>query len=116
MTRRDWWDWPSQWAWARKREGKDKEAYDLVQKILADGCPKKSSAVSEAANALRRSERSVWTSVGRYPRTLEMHEKANAESEREMRLALGEEKLTDEEIEEAGEALIQQYIDLRRGK
>jgi hypothetical protein len=101
---------------AREKEGKDRAAYDLVQKILADGCPKKSRAVSEAASALKRSERAVWTSIKRYPKTLERHEKANAEYEREMRIALGEESPTDEEIEEAGARWIQQSEDLRRGK
>jgi hypothetical protein len=83
-----------------------------VQKILQDGCAKKSAAVREAAKALRRGERSVWTSLREHERAL----KWQAEQDRQIRIQLGEEEPTDEEIKEAGDQWIQHLIDLRRGK
>jgi hypothetical protein len=96
----------------RERESLNAKIYKCVQKILKDGCSKKSAAVREAAIALRRSERSIWTSLREHDRELRWQ----AEEERRMRIRLGEEEPTDEDMEEAFEREVQFLIDLKRGK
>jgi hypothetical protein len=95
-----------------QRRLRDKEAYHCVQKIREGGCTKKSQAVREAAKSLGRGERSVWTALKRYERDLKFDEW----SERQDRIAWGEEEPTAKEIEEAGDWWIQSLIDRRRGK
>jgi molybdenum-dependent DNA-binding transcriptional regulator ModE len=95
-----------------KRNSRNAERYNCVQKIVQDGCPKKSSAVSEAAKALKCSERSIWTSLEEHEREL----KRQAEEARRIRIALGEEEPTDEEIEDAGGQWLSLLADLRKGK
>jgi hypothetical protein len=46
-----------------KQQQRDAEAYDCVQRIMQNGCHKKTAAVAEAAKALRRSESSIWVSL-----------------------------------------------------
>ena len=95
-----------------ERLHRNAEAYTCVQKILQDGCSKKSAAVREAAKELGRGERSIWTSLREHERQL----KSQADEERRIRIELGEEEPTEEEIEAARDQWIQHLIDLRRGK
>jgi hypothetical protein len=99
-----------------KRQSRNAEAYNCVQKIIQDGCPKKISAVSEAARALKRSESSIWTSLREHERDRERELRWQAKTAREERIALGEEEPTDEEMEEAADQWFSFLIDLSRGK
>ena len=58
-----------------KKRHRNAAVFNLVQALLADGCPKKSLAVKEAAAKLRRSERSVWTSLKEHPQELAEEER-----------------------------------------
>jgi hypothetical protein len=97
-----------------KRESRNAEAYDCDKKIVQEGKagPKKSSAVSEAAKALKRSESSIWTSLREHEREL----RRQAEEVRKIRILLGEEEPTDEEVEDAGDQWRSLLADLRKGK
>jgi hypothetical protein len=95
-----------------KRKNRNAEAYDRVQKILQEGCPKKSLAVREAAIALDRSERSVWTSLREHEERL----KSEAWADRQWEIEAGLEQPTEEEIQERVDMWIQHMIDVRRGK
>jgi hypothetical protein len=111
----------------RKRQDRNAEAYNCVQKIVQDGCPKKSSAVSEAAKALKRSDTAIWTSLREHGQELERqaqeleHRAKEAweearRSARNIRIWLGEEEPTDEEVEAAGDQSRSFLDDLRKGK
>jgi hypothetical protein len=95
-----------------ERASKDAKLYNHVQKLLAEGCPKKTAAVVETAATLRCAERAVWTSLRRHEAELQWQ----AEEERRLRITLGEEEPTDEEIAAAGDEWLSFLDDLRRGK
>jgi hypothetical protein len=99
-----------------KQKALDAEAYACVKKIMDAGCLKKSVAVEEAAAELKRCSRSIWASLPRHERELVSEAWAQARADRELRIALGEEAPTDEEVEAEGDRHIQWMIDVLRGK
>ena len=99
-----------------EQQHRDSQAYACVEKILQEGCTKKSEAVREAAKQVGRCERSIWTSLKRHERQMEFE----AWSDRQWCIEVGLVQPTKEEIEaemrEAEDRYIQHYIDIRRGK
>jgi DNA primase large subunit len=99
-----------------EQQHRDSQAYACVEKILQGGCPKKTSAVREAAKQLGWCERSIFAALKRHERQMEF----NAWSDRQWEIEHGLVQPTKEEEEammrEAEDRYIQHYINIRRGK
>jgi hypothetical protein len=107
-----------------KRQSRNAEAYNLVQKIRRNGRRNISGAVNEAAEVLGySSDTSIWTSIREHKRELErqaqeLEQRAEEarKSARSIRIMLGEEEPTDEEMEAAADQHFGLLDDLRKGK
>jgi hypothetical protein len=108
----------------RKRQSRHAKRFNLVQKILQGGRRNLTGAVSEAAEALGlKSTRQVWDAINerkleleRQALELERQAKAARKSARDIRIALGEEEPTEEEMQEAADQWAGLLTDLARGK